>query len=127
MPPSQNPHLPYQQPAYPIHNVKTLTQHHIRKNLFSAEKKPNKIYASLVESFDQLYGKLKVTGCVTHIPIQNLDTQSNRYDPNKICDYHSGMKGHTIETCRDLRDKIQQLSEANVIHWTDLVPKGSQQ
>ncbi|KAH0781548.1 hypothetical protein KY290_001146 [Solanum tuberosum] len=81
MPPSQKPRLLYQQPAYHVHNVKTLTQPHIRKNLFSAEKKPIKIYTSLVESFDQLYGKLKVAGCVKHIPIQNLDTQSKWYDP----------------------------------------------
>ncbi|KAH0706323.1 hypothetical protein KY285_010830 [Solanum tuberosum] len=67
-----------------------------------------------------------MANCVTHIPANNPDTQSKRYDPNKICDYHSGMEGHTTESCRALRDKIQQLIKANVIHWTDLVPKESQ-
>ncbi|KAH0685828.1 hypothetical protein KY285_016386 [Solanum tuberosum] len=116
MPPSQKPPLPYQQPAYPVHNVKTLTQPHIHKNLFNTEKNPIKIYASLAEPFDQLYKRLKMSSCVTLIPTKNPDTQSKGYDPNEICDYHSGMKGHTIETCRDLRDKIQQLIDANVIH-----------
>ncbi|KAH0743181.1 hypothetical protein KY290_031174 [Solanum tuberosum] len=127
MPPCQNPHLPYQQPTYPIHNVKTLTQPHIRENLFNVEKKPIKIYAFLAKSFDQLYERLKMVGCVTHIPAKNPDTQSKRYDPNKICDYDSGMKGHTTETCRALRDKIQQMIEPEVIHWTNLVPKESRQ
>lgn len=66
-------------------------------------------------------------GCVTPILVQNPNTQSKRYDSNKTCDYHSRMKGYTIETYRDLRDKIQQLIEANAIHSTDLVPKECQQ
>ncbi|KAH0776435.1 hypothetical protein KY290_007846 [Solanum tuberosum] len=127
MPPSQKPPLPYQQPAYLVHNVKTLTQPHIRRNLFNVQKKPIKIYASLAEPFDQLYKRLNMAGCVTFILAKISDTQSKGYDPNEICDYHSGMKEHTTETCRDLRDKIQQLIKAKVIYWTDLVPKDPQQ
>ncbi|KAH0642357.1 hypothetical protein KY290_033949 [Solanum tuberosum] len=127
MPSSQKPPLPYQQPTYPVHNFETLTQPHICKNLFNVAKKPIKIYASLAESFDQLYKRVKIVGHVTLIPAKNLVTQSKGYDPNEICDYHSGMKGHTTETCRDLRDKIQQLIEAIFIYWTNLVPKEPQQ
>lgn len=107
MPPSQKPPLPYQQPPYLVHNVKTLTQPHIRKNLLNTEKNPIKIYAFLAEPFDQLYRRLKMVGCVTLIPAKNLDTQSKWYDLNEIRDYHSRMKGHTTKTCNDLRDNIQ--------------------
>ncbi|KAH0735933.1 hypothetical protein KY285_011640 [Solanum tuberosum] len=109
MPLSQKPHLPYQQPVYHVHNVKNLTQPYIRKNLFNVANKPIKVYASLAESFDELYKRLKVAGCVTIITAKNPATQSKGYDPNEICDYHSGMKGHTTETCRALGGKIHQL------------------
>ncbi|KAH0678927.1 hypothetical protein KY284_020012 [Solanum tuberosum] len=93
---------------------------------YYAEKKPTKVYASLTESIDQLYERLKVGGYVTPIPAKNPDAQSKWYDPNKICEYHSGMKWHTTEECCALRNKIHQLIEAKVIHWIDLVPKGFQ-
>lgn len=45
----------YQPPAYPAHDVKVITRPHIRKNLFKAEKKSNKIYTPPTEPIGQLY------------------------------------------------------------------------
>ncbi|KAH0745872.1 hypothetical protein KY285_007529 [Solanum tuberosum] len=99
MPPSQKPPLPYQNPTYPVHNVKILTQPYIRKNLFNVEKRLIKIYIHLTEPIDQFYEKLRL----------------------------AGMKGHTIEDCRDLRDKIQQLIDTKIICLEDFAPTKSQQ
>ena len=45
----------YQPPAYPAHDIKVITRPHIRKNLFKAEKKSNKIYTPPTEPIGQLY------------------------------------------------------------------------
>lgn len=113
---SQKHYLPYQQPDYHVHNVKTLTEPHICKNLFNIEKKSIKIYACLAEPFDQLYKGFKMAGRVTLIPTKNPETQSKGYYLNKVCDYHSEMKGRTTKTCRALGGKIHKLIEAKLIH-----------
>ncbi|KAH0748724.1 hypothetical protein KY290_027956 [Solanum tuberosum] len=127
MHPSQKPLLPYQKPTYPVHNVKTLTQKYIRKNLFNFEKRPIKIYTSLTESIDQFCEKLRITGHIAPISEIRINTRARWIEPSKVCAYHSGMKGHTIEECRDLKDKIQQLTETKIICLEDFAPKKSQQ
>ncbi|KAH0672629.1 hypothetical protein KY290_024858 [Solanum tuberosum] len=107
MPPSQKPLLPYQKPTYPVHNVKTLTQKHICKNLFNVEKRPIKIYTPLTEPIDQFYERLRIAGHIAPISEIRMNTRARWFEPSKVCAYHSGMEGHTIEECRDLKDKIQ--------------------
>ncbi|KAH0655655.1 hypothetical protein KY285_030537 [Solanum tuberosum] len=106
MPPSQKLPLPYQKPTYPVHNVKTLTQKHIPKNLFNVEKRPIKIYTPLTEPIDQLYEKLRLAGHIAPISEIRMNTRARWVEPSKVCAFHSGMKGHTIEECHDLKDKI---------------------
>ncbi|KAH0743286.1 hypothetical protein KY290_031279 [Solanum tuberosum] len=118
---------PYQQPTYPVHNVKTLTQKHIRKNLFNVEKRPIKIYTPLIEPIDQLYEKLRIVGHIAPINKIKMNKREWWIETSKVCTYHSGMKGHTIEECRDLRDKIQQLINTKIICLKDFAPKKSQQ
>ncbi|XP_070048473.1 uncharacterized protein [Nicotiana tomentosiformis] len=43
-------------------------------------------------------------------------------NPNKICAYHSGMKGHTIDECRTLKDRIQTLIDNKVIQAEEVAP-----
>ncbi|XP_070039564.1 uncharacterized protein [Nicotiana tomentosiformis] len=43
-------------------------------------------------------------------------------NPNKTCAYHSGMKGHTIDECRTLKDKIQTLIDTKVIQAKEAAP-----
>ncbi|KAH0707803.1 hypothetical protein KY289_012879 [Solanum tuberosum] len=127
MPPSQRPPLPYQKPTYPVHNVKTLTQKHIRKNLFNVEKRAIKIYTPLTEPIDQFYEKLRLAGHIAPISEIRMTTRARWVEPSKVCAYHSGMKGHTIEECRDLKDKIQQLIDTKIICMENFAPAEPQQ
>ncbi|KAH0724839.1 hypothetical protein KY284_000704 [Solanum tuberosum] len=127
MPLSQRPPLPYQKPIYPVHNAKTLTQKHIRKNLFNVEKRPIKIYTPLTEPMDKFYEKLRIAGHIAPVSKIRMNTHGRWIETSKVCAYHSGMKEHTIEECRDLKDKNQQLIDTKIIRLEDLAPKKSQQ
>ncbi|KAF1898798.1 hypothetical protein Lal_00035557 [Lupinus albus] len=58
------------------------------------------------------------TGKETHerilAPIagQTPNTTTPWYDPNANCDYHSGIIGHSTETCRALKRRIQDLIDS---------------
>ncbi|KAH0748357.1 hypothetical protein KY290_027589 [Solanum tuberosum] len=106
---------PYQKPTYPVHNIKTVTQKHIHKNLFIVKKRPIKIYTLLTEPIDQFYERLRLVGHIAPISEIRINTRARWIEPSKVCAYHSGMKGHTIEECRDLKDKIQQLIDTKII------------
>ncbi|KAH0682133.1 hypothetical protein KY289_019885 [Solanum tuberosum] len=127
IPPSQKPPLPYQKPNYPVQNIKTLTQKHIRKNLFNVEKRPIKIYTPLTEPMDKFYEKLRIVGHIAPVSEIRMNTRGRWIETSKVCAYHSGMKRHTIEECRDLKDKIQQLIDTKIICLEDFAPKKSQQ
>ncbi|KAL3363289.1 hypothetical protein AABB24_012533 [Solanum stoloniferum] len=118
---------PYQKPTYPVHNVKTLTQKHIHKNLFNVEKRPIKIYTPLTEPIDQFYEKLRLVGHIALISEIMMNTRARWIEPSKVCAYHSGMKGHIIEECRDLKDKIQQLIDTKIVYLEDFTPMEPQQ
>ncbi|KAH0670514.1 hypothetical protein KY285_024793 [Solanum tuberosum] len=117
----------YQKPTYPIHNVKTLTQKHIRKHLFNVDKRPIKIYTLLTQPIDQFYEKLRFAGHIAPISGIGMNTRARWMEPSKVCAYHSGMKGHTIEECHDLKDKIQHLIDTKIICLEDFAPTESQQ
>ncbi|KAH0698726.1 hypothetical protein KY284_012941 [Solanum tuberosum] len=85
MHPSQKPPLPYQNPTYPVHNVKTLTQKHNRKNLFNVEKRPIKIYAHLTKPIDQFYEKLRLAGHIAPISEIRMNTRVRWIEPSKVC------------------------------------------
>ncbi|XP_070039117.1 uncharacterized protein [Nicotiana tomentosiformis] len=75
-----------------------------------------------LQSGDQLYERLKAAGYVTPIPAVAMENSSQWINPNKICAYHSGMKGHTIDECRTLKDKIQTLIDTKVIQEKEVAP-----
>ncbi|KAF1871148.1 hypothetical protein Lal_00020882 [Lupinus albus] len=68
------------------------------------------------------------TGKETHerilAPIagQTPNTTSPWYDPNANCDYHSGIIGHSTETCRALKHRIQDLIDFKWLEFKDTVP-----
>ncbi|XP_070022306.1 uncharacterized protein [Nicotiana sylvestris] len=57
----------------------------------------------------------EATGYVTLVPAVAEENSSQWVNPNKTCAYHSGMKGHTIDECRMLEDKIQTLIHSKII------------
>uniref|UniRef100_A0A1S4D2J7 Retrotransposon gag domain-containing protein n=1 Tax=Nicotiana tabacum TaxID=4097 RepID=A0A1S4D2J7_TOBAC len=74
-----------------------------------------KQYTAIAEPIDQLYEKLKAADYVTPIPAVTPENPSQWINPNKTCTYHSGMKGHTIDECRSLKNKIQNLTDNKII------------
>ena len=114
----RRPPLPYRQPIYLGHNDK-VTRPHIPKNLFKVEERLDKTYTPLTEPIGQLYEKLRITGHITPMNEIKMTTRASWIEPSKICAYHLGMEGHTIEEFRDLKDKIQQLIDTKVICLED--------
>ncbi|KAH0639657.1 hypothetical protein KY285_036243 [Solanum tuberosum] len=55
-------------------------------------------------------------------PIAQLYVCTKWYAPYKVCAYHSGMKGHTIDVCKALKDKIQMLIHTKAIQLKDPAP-----
>ncbi|XP_070044770.1 uncharacterized protein [Nicotiana tomentosiformis] len=70
----------------------------------------------------KLYERLKASGYVTPIPAVAMENSSQWVNPNKTCIYHSGMKGHTIDECHTLKDKIQTLIDTKVIQAKETAP-----
>ena len=48
---------------------------------------------------------------------KNPNTTSPRYNPNARCAYHSESPGHDTNDCRALRNKVQDLLEAEEIEF----------
>ena len=43
------------------------------------------------------------------------------FDPFKKCEHHFGAKGHTLEECNQLRDRVQDLIDNNLIQFDNVV------
>ncbi|XP_070050752.1 uncharacterized protein [Nicotiana tomentosiformis] len=84
------------------------------------EEQMNKFFVKAQDP--QYYERLMATGYVTPIPAVVVENPSQWINPNKMCAYHSGMKGHTIEKCRTLKDKIQMLIDTKVIQVKEATP-----
>ncbi|KAF1854735.1 hypothetical protein Lal_00033669 [Lupinus albus] len=60
------------------------------------------------------------TGKETHR--QTPNTTAPWYDPNANCNYHFGIIGHSTETCRALKHRIQDLIDSKWLEFKDTVP-----
>ena len=69
---------------------------------------------------------MRVSGHIAPMNEIKMTTRASWIEPSKICAYHLGMEGHTIEEFRDLKDKIQQLIDTKVICLEDFATKGVQ-
>ncbi|KAK4723775.1 hypothetical protein R3W88_026554 [Solanum pinnatisectum] len=125
----QNAPPQYQPISYPVYNAQPTyfqtpppNQTPNYRNRPPYEKRPAKNYTPLAEPIAQLYERLKEAGYVTPVPALPVDVRAKWYDPNKVCAYHSGMKGHTTEVCRALKDKVQMLIDTKAIQLKDPTP-----
>ena len=55
-----------------------------------------------------------------------MNTRASWIEPSEVCVYHSVIEGHTIEECRYVKDKIQQLIAAKVICLEDFAKNKGQ-
>ncbi|XP_070036743.1 uncharacterized protein [Nicotiana tomentosiformis] len=129
--PTYQPSPPrYQQPATTYHTYNTHpacyhsppARQNYQKPRPNFDRRPPRQYTPIAEPIDQLYQRLKAAGYVTLIPIVAMENSSQWVNPNKTCAYHSGMKGHTIDECHTLKDKIQMLIDTKVIHAKETAP-----
>lgn len=44
------------------------------------------------------------------------------YDPNVTCAFHSGVPGHSIENCRILKEKVQDMIDSKILSFKDTSP-----
>ncbi|XP_070005407.1 uncharacterized protein [Nicotiana sylvestris] len=79
-------------------------------------------YTVIAEPINQLYEMLKAAGYAISIPVVALENPSQWVNLNKTCAYHSGMKWHTIDECRTLKDKIHTLIDNKVIQEKEAAP-----
>ncbi|XP_070031124.1 uncharacterized protein [Nicotiana tomentosiformis] len=80
------------------------------------KKKPTKIFCEYATRWrSEAAKRLNAAGYITPIPVVAMENSSQWINRNKTCAYHPGMKGHTIDECRTLKDKIQTLIDTKVI------------
>ncbi|KAF1866296.1 hypothetical protein Lal_00024300, partial [Lupinus albus] len=81
-------------------------------------KKPKNL--SYVEFFDQLQGQGMLTlveGNVFKPPYPKW------YDPAASCAYHYNIAGHSIEKCKDLKYKTQELIDSKLLDFGQAIEK----
>lgn len=71
---------------------------------------------SYTEIFRQLSAKAKITPLPAH---PNPNTTNRSYNPNASCSYHSGQRGHDIESCFQFKVKVEELVSAKILEFTD--------
>ena len=72
-------------------------------------------YTELLPILIQNYG-------ISVIPARPRRTPyPKEYDVNAICEYHRGVKGHSIKNCTTFKDKIQSLIYVDPIKFRELV------
>ncbi|XP_070002294.1 uncharacterized protein [Nicotiana sylvestris] len=101
--------------SQPSHYPSPRTRQNFPRPRLNFDRKPPRQYTTIAEPIDQLYEKLKVAGYVTPTLDVTPENPSQWINPNKTCAYHSGMKGHTIDECRSLKEKIQNLIDNKII------------
>jgi len=123
-PPTYQPSSPrYSQPATVHHTYNSqpsnfqspLPRQNFPRPWPNFDRKLPRQYTAIAEPIDQQYERLKAAGYVTPILVVALENPSQWFNPNKTCAYHSGMKGHTTDECRTLKDKIQTLIDNKVV------------
>ena len=64
-----------------------------------------------------------MVGQIAPINEIRMNTRAWWIEPSKVCANQSKMKRHTIEECRDLKEKIQQLIDTKVIRLEEFTRK----
>ncbi|XP_015163374.1 uncharacterized protein [Solanum tuberosum] len=86
------------------------------------EKKPARIFTPLIESQTKLLERLTAAGYIHLVGLKPVDTSSKFYRPDQRCAYHSSSVGHDTEDCINLKPKIQDLIDQNVVSLQTVAP-----
>lgn len=116
------PRALYQQPIYaipmgppPMQYRQSYTpqrQNHYKLKL----KKPERSFDVLPMSYNQLLARLLQDSLLQYRELGPPPTPlPSGYDTDARCEFHSGMPGHTVEICKALKHKVQDLIDSKVI------------
>ena len=86
------------------------------------KRKRAQMYHSLPMSYGELLPILSQNYGIFIIPARpRKPPYPKGYDVNAICEYHGGVRGHSVENCTALKNKVQSLIYADPIKFRELV------
>ena len=86
------------------------------------EKRPSRNFTTLAESRTKLFERLAADGYIHPVGPKPGDVNSKFYRPDQRCAYHSNSVGHDTEDCINLKHKIQDLIDQEVVSLQPAVP-----
>uniref|UniRef100_M1DD38 Gag/pol polyprotein n=1 Tax=Solanum tuberosum TaxID=4113 RepID=M1DD38_SOLTU len=86
------------------------------------EKKPARIFTPFIESRKKLFERLTAAGYIHPVGPKPVDISSKFYRPDQRCAYHSNSVGHDTKDCINLKLKIQDLIDQNVVSLQTVTP-----
>ncbi|XP_055800353.1 uncharacterized protein LOC129869752 [Solanum dulcamara] len=110
----RNP-LNYHQVPPPLQNNYNLTQPNF-------ENRSARSFTPLVESRTKLFERLRDVGIIHPIAPKSADTSSRFFRADQTCAYHSNSVGHDTEICVNLKHKIQDLIDWEVVTLQTAAP-----
>ncbi|XP_015078373.1 uncharacterized protein LOC107022209 [Solanum pennellii] len=86
------------------------------------EKNPSRNFTALAESRTKLFERLSAAGYIHPVGPKPVDVNSRFYKPEQRCAYHSNSVGHDTEDCINLKHKIQDLIDEEVVSLQPAAP-----
>ena len=81
-----------------------------------------KVYHALPMTYRELLLVLIQNYGIFVIPVKpRRPPYPKGYDVNATCEYHGGVRGHSVENCMAFKDKVQSLIYADSIKFKGLV------
>ena len=88
----------------------------------SKKRKRTKVYHTLSMSYGELFPILVQNYGIFVIPARPRRLPYPKgYDINARCEYHGGVRGHSIENCTTFKDKVQSLIDVDPTKLRELV------
>ncbi|XP_069145569.1 uncharacterized protein [Solanum lycopersicum] len=86
------------------------------------EKNPSRSFTALVESRTKLIERLSAAGYIHPVVSKPVGVNSKFYRPEQRCAYHSNSVGHDTEGCINLKHKILELIDQEVVSLHPAAP-----
>ncbi|XP_069146122.1 uncharacterized protein [Solanum lycopersicum] len=86
------------------------------------EKKPSRSFTALAESRTKLFKRLSAARYIHLMGPKPVDVNSGFYRLEQRCAYHSNSVGHDTEDCINLKHKIQDLIDQEVVSLQPAAP-----
>ncbi|XP_015084367.1 uncharacterized protein LOC107027821 [Solanum pennellii] len=86
------------------------------------EKKPSRNFTILAESRTKLFERLAAVGYIHPVGPKPMDVNSKFYKPDQRYAYHSNSFGHDTEDCINLKHRIQDLIDQEVVSLQPAAP-----